>query len=274
MSTMMIKRAETLGVPWRAQVAELKQRDWQPALTAIADPSITYPDYYLNSFHAYEEGNLGWEPALEVESASYTVHSTLFGTPTITGDERLRQSYHQLLEHHVTPSPYQILDLGCGVGLSTQALQRSFPQAQVTGLDLSPYFLAVAQYRTQDEIPPLQWLHAPAEATGLPDRSVDLISCCLIFHELPRSAALAIFQEARRILKPGGYFAIMDMNPRSEAFSKMPPYILTLLKSTEPYLDQYFSLDISQELQALGFTEPFVGTNTPRHRTIICSLNP
>jgi hypothetical protein len=49
----------------------------------------------------------------------------------------------------------------------------------------------------------------------------------------------------------------------------MPPYILTLLKSTEPYLDQYFTLDIEQAIAEAGFEAPMITCNSPRHRTVI-----
>ena len=65
------------------------------------------------------------------------------------------------------------------------------------------------------------------------------------------------------------HIAIMDMNPASEIYSQMPPYILTLLKSTEPYLDQYFSLDIDLALQTTGFESIKLIANSPRHRTVI-----
>jgi len=70
-------------------------------------------------------------------------------------------------------------------------------------------------------------------------------------------------------LRPGGHVAVMDMNPQSEIYAKMPPYILTLLKSTEPYLDEYFALDISQAFYDAGFERPTITCNTPRHRTVI-----
>lgn len=41
----------------------------------------------------------------------------------------------------------RILDIGCSVGVSTRWLARVFPEADVSGMDLSPYFLAVAEYR-------------------------------------------------------------------------------------------------------------------------------
>ena len=41
-----------------------------------------------------------------------------------------------------------ILDIGCSAGISTRTLADAFPEAaSVTGLDLSPHFLAVAEYR-------------------------------------------------------------------------------------------------------------------------------
>ncbi len=114
--------------------------------------------------------------------------------------------------------------------LSTFALQAVYPQAKITGLDLSPYFLAVANYRTkQRRLAQINWVHDQAEST--------------------------------------------DMNPKSENYKKMPTYILTLLKSTEPYLDEYFSLDIEQALIGAGFQSPTITSNSPRYRTIIAQVS-
>lgn len=41
---------------------------------------------------------------------------------------------------------------------------------------------------------PLTFVHAAAEATGLADGVADLISLCLVCHELPQRATLDIFQ--------------------------------------------------------------------------------
>jgi ubiquinone/menaquinone biosynthesis C-methylase UbiE len=94
-----------------------------------------------------------------------------------------------------------------------------------------------------------------------------------MFHELPQEASRQIFREARRLLRPNGYLTIMDMNPKSEVFEKMPPYILTLLKSTEPYLDDYFTLDLEQELIEAAFQTPVIVRNSPRHRTVVAQVS-
>ncbi|BAZ38165.1 type 11 methyltransferase [Calothrix sp. NIES-4101] len=275
---MMIKRAEKLGVPWTQEVEKLKGRDWQEDLAKIKNPQLTYPDYYITSFHAYDSGNMSWLAAFELESAAYAVHARLWEDGGRQGDAKLRRSYHDILKAQLPQTPQTILDMGCGVGMSTFALQELYPEAEITGLDLSPYFLAVAQYRSQQRQinnlqPKINWVHEKAESTNLPDASFDLVSIFLVCHELPQSPSRQIFAEAKRLLRPGGHLAIMDMNPNSEAFKKMPPYVLTLLKSTEPYLDAYFGLDIEQALINEGFQTPIVARNSPRHRTIIAKVS-
>ncbi|NJN21850.1 MAG: class I SAM-dependent methyltransferase [Leptolyngbya sp. RL_3_1] len=290
--TMMIERAESIGVYWRDEVQRLKARagespfseQWSHDLADLQNADLSYPDYYVTSFHAYEEGNLGWQPAMEVEVAAKAVHARIWPEAGAQGDAQLRQSYHDVLKANLATAPTNIVDLGCGVGMSSETLQGTFPDAQLTGVDLSPYFLAVAQYRQQQSVrataatvsaptssPTIHWYHAAAEATGLPQGQFDLVSACLMFHELPQVAAIAILQEARRLLQPGGHLAIMDMNPNCETFAKMPPFVLTLLKSTEPYLDEYFSLDIADACRTAGFAPPTVVTNSPRHRTLIAA---
>ena len=269
---MMIQRAEKIGVPWRQRVQELRTHDWDSELANVQHPQLTYPDYYLTSFHAYDEGNLSWDAALEVEVAAYAVHARIWPGAGAQGDAQLRQSYHDVVKEKVTIEPKDILDVACSVGMSTFALQELYPSANITGIDLSPYFLAVAQYNARQRHVQINWKHAAAEATGLPDASFDLVSSFLLFHELPQTAAKQILREARRLLRPGGYLTIMDMNPRSEIYAKMPPYILTLLKSTEPYLDEYFTLDIEQALVEAGFHVPTMIPNSPRHCTIIAQV--
>ena len=266
---MMIKRAESIGVPWRENFNKLRDRNWEREIAAVEDRQLQYPDYYLTSFHAYETGNLSWEAAWEVESAALAVHAKIWSSGDIQGDSQLRQSYHRILQKQLKIEPQSILDIGCGVGMSSFALQKIYPQAEITGVDLSPYFLAVAKYRNQEKGKQINWVHAAAESTGLPSASFDLVSACLVFHELPQTAAKEIFIEARRLLRPGGYLAIMDMNPRSPVFQQMPPFILTLLKSTEPYLDRYFTLDLKSASIEAGFTNPHIEINSPRHRTIV-----
>lgn len=267
--SMIIKRAEKIGVPWRQTVQELQTQNWDSYWSQVQDSQLTYPEYYLRPFHAYDQGNLSWDAAFEEEVAARAVHASIWPDAGINGDLKLRKSYHDIIKEQVTQEPESILDLACGVGMSSFALQEIYPQANITAVDLSPYFLAVAQYNSQKRNVNINWKHAPAESTGLPDDSFDLVSIFLLFHELPQNVAKQVLREARRVLRPGGYLTIMDMNPESENYAKMPPYVFTLLKSTEPYLDEYFALDIKQALEETGFQPPTIICNSPRHRTVV-----
>lgn len=275
--SMMIRRAESIGVYWRDEVKALQSRqgdvalhpEWEAELERVRDRDLAYPEYYLKPFHAYDRGNLSWDAAMEVEVAARAVHARIWPDTGAAGDAKLRQSYHDVLLQTLSEPPRTIVDAGCSVGMSTFALQQVYPQAHLTGLDLSPYFLAIAQYRSRQQQRDITWKHAAAEQTGLPDSSCDLVSFCLVCHELPAAATAAALLEAGRILRPGGHVAIMDMNPQSEVHSTMPPYVLTLLKSTEPYLDEYFALDLPTAIASAGFEPPTVVWNSPRHRTLV-----
>lgn len=284
--SMMIKRAKSIGVDWHQEVQNLRSRGgeldfdpaWSEELKQIQNPSLIYPEYYLKPFHAYERGNLSWQAATEVEVAALAVHSKLWSNPSAKSTMKLRGNFIAAINDRLSAPPQNILDMGCSVGISTFSLQTAYPQAQITGVDLSPYFLAIAKYKSQqqdrelDSSQPIQWLHSAAESTGLPDNSCDLVTAFLLFHELPRTAAIEIIKEARRVLRPGGYLAIMDSNPKAEGYVKMPSYILTLLKSTEPYIDDYFTFDIEQATIDAGFTQPTISITSPRHYTLIARV--
>lgn len=53
----------------------------------------------------------------------------------------------------------------------------------VQGLDLSPYFLSVAQHKEKRGTTrknPIKWIHANGEDTGLPSKSFDLVSIAYV----------------------------------------------------------------------------------------------
>jgi ubiquinone/menaquinone biosynthesis C-methylase UbiE len=269
---MMIKRAERLGIPWRETVRQWQQRDWQADWQAIHQPDLTYPDYYQASFHGYDQGHLCWDAAFEFEVAANAVHASLYPEAGAKGDRRLRESYHDVLKAQLGYEPQAILDLHCTVGLSTFILQDYYPQATLTGLDFSPYYVTLAHYLGTAKQSDITWVHALPEATSLPDQSFDLVSAFLLFHEMPQEPTRRIFREVRRLVRTGGAFTLMDMNPRSQAYLTMPPYVMTLLKSTEPFMDEYFALDLEQELLAAGFDQVTITPNSPRHRTVIAQV--
>lgn len=273
---VLIKTAEKNGIPWRKNYEELEASGAKQRLEQMANKSIIYPDYYQVPFHAYDEGNLCWPAAFEAESATYAMALRVWPQEHLTwqaAQERLRGSFHQVLAEHGPQQVRDILDIGCSVGISTLTLHRYYQKTQgrpvrTVGLDLSPYMLAIAQTRdVNHEI--AEWLHAKAEDTGLPDSTFDLVTLQFVIHELPRVATKAIFQEALRLLRPGGYLALVDNNPQSPVIQNLPPVLFSLMKSTEPWSDEFYTLNVEATMQAVGFERVVTVASDPRHRTII-----
>lgn len=44
----------------------------------VANPSLQPPSYYKQPFHAYRDGNLCWEAAVEMTAAARSVHSVVY----------------------------------------------------------------------------------------------------------------------------------------------------------------------------------------------------
>ena len=74
--------------------------------------------------------------------------------------------------------------------------------------------------------------HGNAEDTGLEASSTDLVSICLVLHELPQQATRNILIEAFRILRPGGFLSIMVTPCPSFSLSALLSYCLLLLMVT------------------------------------------
>ncbi len=274
---VLIRTAEKNGIPWRKNYQELENSEVKELYNAIADSNLIYPDYYQVPFHAYDRGNLCWQAAFEAESATYSMGLRVWkNEPDLTwqvAQDRLRNSFYRIIEPYIISPIQDILDLGCSVGISTLAIHRYFSAKQdipikTIGLDLSPYMLAVAQKRDeQQEIN--QWIHGKAENTNFADNSFDLVTLQFVVHELPRNATQEIFQEIFRILRPGGVIAIVDNNPASPVIQNLPPVLFTLMKSTEPWSDDYYTFNIEQSLVETGFNHQTTVASDPRHRAII-----
>ncbi len=273
---VMIKTAEKKGIPWRKSCQAIAMTGVESTLDTITNPDVVYPDYYRVPFHAYPEGNLCWQAALEAPSATYAMALRIWKEEDLTWENahnRLRDNFYRVLSQY-TPYPVtHLLDLGCSVGLSTRSLHDYYQSLQeqpiqTVGLDLSPYMLAVAKI-LDSEGKIAQWCHSLAEKTPFAEDSFDVITLQYTIHELPNEATRAIFTEAKRILKPGGCLGIVDNNPRSPVIQNLPVALFLLMKSTEPWTDEYYTFDVEANLKAIGFDHKTTVSVDPRHRAII-----
>ena len=181
--------------------------DWQAYCDRFIPADFTYPEYYQKDFHGISGGYL-----TPIAPVTYDA-VTRFAAPP--NEIKLRQKAIA----KVKTKPQKILDLGCGTGSTTILLQQTFPHAKVTGLDLSPYMLAIADRKAKQAGLNIRWLHNLAEATELNDAQFDLITASLLFHETPPQISQAILRESSRLLKPGGEILILDGNQKTIQFA-------------------------------------------------------
>ena len=261
----IVKTAEANGIRWRESYNWIQSQDgpWKEDKECgefTIDSSIQYPEYYTKEFHAYQEGNLSWNAAMEQELASRAVGARNFPVYGSDGEDAFRGSFESAISSlgGSCPRGGVICDLGCGTGTSSRRLASMFPEAsEVIGMDLSPYFISVGkrllQLKPKGQKDGGTWVTTieadhrldlrvgNAESTGLEDCSVDVVNLSLVIHELPISSTLRVCKEALRILKPGGQLWISEMDFDSPAYAaqRENALLFSLLRSTEPYLDEY-----------------------------------
>jgi len=101
-----------------------------------------------------------------------------------------------------------VVDIGCGTGISSRLFaERGF---RVKGIEPNDDMRRKAE--TEDNPPTLTYHKGTAENTTLDAASSDLIICAQAFHWFDPDKALSEF---KRILKPGGWVALM-WNERDE----------------------------------------------------------
>ena len=173
--------------------------DWQQESDRFRRADITIPAYYSSqNFHGIEKGYLNPGAAVSYDPVTQYV---------LPQNETL---VRQGLLDRIRVKPRRILDLGCGTGSTTLMLKQAFPQAQVIGLDLSPYMLVRAEDKANKAGLDIRWRHGNAEHTGFPDASFDLVTASLLFHETPPAVTQAILLECFRLLTVGGEVLILD----------------------------------------------------------------
>ncbi|MER3434926.1 MAG: methyltransferase type 11 [Leptolyngbya sp. ERB_1_1] len=197
--------------------------DWKAECDRFTNPDLVYPNYYkTQNFHGIEGGYLTIGAA-----TSYDPITQLALPPNETW---VRQQVIDAIQGQ----PLRILDLGCGTGSTTLLLKQAFPSAEVFGLDLSPFMLAVADHKAKQADLKIHWIHGKAEHTKFSDHSFDVVTASLLFHETPASIAKLILQECYRLLKSSGEVVILD---GSQKTLRQTEWLTQIFE--EPYIREY-----------------------------------
>ena len=208
-----------------------------------------YPPYYLQKFHFQTDGYLSDGSA---ERYDHQVEVLFGGGAAAMRRHALVPLKRVFAENLPVREGSRLLDVACGTGRFLRAVKANYPRLHVTGLDLSPNYLSVAQ-RELAAWSRTRFVEGMAEAMPFADAEFDIVTCIYLFHELPPRIRRAAVAEIRRVLRPGGTLIFVDSLQTGDE----PDYDATLeffpLAFHEPYYKSYLREDLDR-LWSPGFT--------------------
>lgn len=119
-----------------------------------------------------------------------------------------RKRIVELAAKQITPK--NILEIGCGTGTNLKQLAKRFPQAKITGVDLSNEMLDIAK-RKLTVFGGRVNLHQQAYSSPIKEKSFDLIICSYSLSMFNPGWDVAI-QAAKQDLADNGLIAVVDFH--------------------------------------------------------------
>ncbi|MGH7790174.1 MAG: class I SAM-dependent methyltransferase [Candidatus Binatia bacterium] len=105
---------------------------------------------------------------------------------------------------------HRVLDVGCGTATLSLYIKQMHPEAEVIGLDADAKALDKGREKAAAAALPICFDVGMADALPYADASIDRALCAFVFHHLAREQKHGTLREIRRVLKPGGRFAMLD----------------------------------------------------------------
>ncbi|QDG79000.1 class I SAM-dependent methyltransferase [Labrenzia sp. PHM005] len=206
------------------------------------------PRYYRQNFHFQTDGWLS-EDSARIYDFQVDV---LFSGATAAMRRRALVPFARILKRK-DQRKLAYLDLACGTGGLLRPALTAFPRLSGIGLDLSEPYLAVARDRFKNRR--ASFVTAMAEELPFADKSLDVVSCVFLFHELPPKIRRQVLSEVARVLKPGGSFLFVD----SLQTGDVPEYdgLLSIFPQLfhEPYYTSYLKEDFTSLAAETGLEQ-------------------
>jgi ubiquinone/menaquinone biosynthesis C-methylase UbiE len=116
-----------------------------------------------------------------------------------------------------------VLEIATGSGEMFRRLIRTNPAGKTIGLDLSPNMAARTQSRARREFPAAQSHCGAVDVRSMPfqNATFDAVVCCYLFELLSRDDIRVTLREIRRVLRPGGTFALVVIGQDAKLFNRL-----------------------------------------------------
>ncbi|MBA2934802.1 class I SAM-dependent methyltransferase [Sphingomonas sp. CGMCC 1.13654] len=149
--------------------------------------------------------------------------------------------------------PKRILDMGCGPGFSTLPWKQAYPDAEVHGIDIGAPTIRYAHARAESLGVPVHFSQQDAVQTDFADGSFDLVTSCLLTHEMPVHLIRRMFAETYRLLGAGGMSLIDGGAPPADGPEE--EFFTTWFNrnANEPFSAGLRNLDLAEAFATAGF---------------------
>lgn len=168
------------------------------------------------------------------------------------------------------PRTGAVLDLGCGHGLFANLMALGSPSRQVTGIDLSPAKIQIAETTTGAR-PNIRFLVGDMLKLDLPE--CDIVTIVDVLYLLPRDRQQELLSACRSLLKPGGklIWKTQETRPKWKYYwTYFQEFVTTSIGLTQGRHSRLCFLSREESLAALseaGFTPRLVEMHTRRPYT-------
>ncbi|HSJ79222.1 MAG TPA: class I SAM-dependent methyltransferase [Erythrobacter sp.] len=113
-------------------------------------------------------------------------------------------------------APQRILDTGCTVGHNTLPWKLAYPDAELIAIDAAPGPLAYGSARAKMQGQDVHFRQMCADDLAFDDASFDVVWSSMFLHELSKKQRAKCFEEAFRVLRPGGLMLHMELPPNEQ----------------------------------------------------------
>lgn len=113
-------------------------------------------------------------------------------------------------------APGKILDLGCTVGHNTLPWKQAYPSAEVHAIDVAAPVLVYGSARAKLQGQEVHFRQMSADDLQFEDGTFDLVFSSMFLHELSDKVRRKVFEEAHRVLRPGGLMLHMELPPNDQ----------------------------------------------------------
>ena len=109
---------------------------------------------------------------------------------------------------------HTVLDVGCGTGNLTMAAKiRAGSDGEAYGIDAAPEMIQKAERKAAEKQLHIRYQVGLIEDMPFPDNTFDVVVSSLMLHHLPKDLKRHGIAEVSRVLKPGGRFLAVDVDP-------------------------------------------------------------